>query len=477
MGQECPVPTLQRWLQCDPRFEAGQSLLLDGPSGIPYKTRNMQNTGNPLFAWKVLLICLLLALTQPVSAQEFRAAIAVRVVTPNPLLPVSGGMGPSSPTTEQRGDLNVRALVMETPDTRVAIVSADFLGFPAVLGDRVRERVASVPASNILIGATHTHSAPDCYGFPDERGQSSIDLEYLDRVCTGMVEAIEEAVDALQPASVKIATGDARGKIAFNYYAEALFDSRCHVIQFLNADHQPFATLVNYAIHPEVLGSDLGILSPDLVGPLYDRIAEGGGGVGIFMNGALGGMITADNRGSEGKSMRTWEECLRIGRLLADESLRIVAKAPIQQDPTLFCAARTISFPVDSPLLRAVMKLSPLRYASDDFTQIPTMINIVNLGNAQILTIPGEAMPNIGAYLQRKLHGEHNLLFGLTNDAFGYILTPEDWGAFPRYDYISRVSLGERTGAIYVRDALRLADDSPRPQQLIHGASPGSALQ
>ena len=45
--------------------------------------------------------------------------------------------------------------------------------------------------------------------------------------------------------------------------------------------------------------------------------------------------------------------------------------------------------------------------------------NVVNLGDAQILTIPGEALPNIGFYLKRKMHGGQNLLFGFTNDAFG----------------------------------------------------------
>jgi hypothetical protein len=53
--------------------------------------------------------------------------------------------------------------------------------------------------------------------------------------------------------------------------------------------------------------------------------------------------------------------------------------------------------------------------------------------HAQILTIPGEAMPNIGFYLKRKMRGTHNLLFGLTNDAFGYILTKVDFQSFPRY--------------------------------------------
>ena len=77
---------------------------------------------------------------------EFRAGIAVRVVTPEPLLPVSGGVGPSNPVTKKQGDLTVRAMVLESGGTRVVFVSTDFLGFPAVLGDRVRRQVKSHPA-------------------------------------------------------------------------------------------------------------------------------------------------------------------------------------------------------------------------------------------------------------------------------------------------------------------------------------------
>jgi hypothetical protein len=407
----------------------------------------------------------LLAAVLPALA-EFRAAIAVRNVTPDPLLPVSGGVGPSHPVTQKAGDLTVRALVLENDGTRVAFVSADFLGFPAVLGDKVRARVAGVPGTNILIGATHTHSAPDCYGFPDETGKTSADLKYLDLVCARTAEAINEAVAKLQPAALKIATGEARGRIAYNYYAEQLYDPRCHVIQALDAAGRPLATLVNYAIHPEVLGADRGLLSPDLIGPLYDRLAESGGGTGIFLNSAQGGMVTADNRRPDGREARDWPECQRIGRLLADEALRIVAGAPVQQDPKLFCAARTVEFPVDSPLLLAVMQASPLGYPPAGDRRVATRLNLVNLGNAQILTIPGEALPNIGFYLKRKMAGEHNLLFGLTNDAFGYLLTQEDWGSFKRYDYITRVCLGELTGEIYVNAALRLVADCPQPPKL-----------
>jgi len=237
------------------------------------------------------------------------------------------------------------------------------------------------------------------------------------------------------------------------------------VIQLLDAGGKPFATLVNYAIHPEVIGSRQGICSPDLVGPLYDRIQAKGGGIGIFMNSAQGGMVTADNRLPAGKEARDWEECVRIGNLLADEAIRIVQNAPEQSSPKLFCAARVLSLPVDSPLMRQLIKQLPgakLAGAAED--KVTTQMNLVNIGNAQILTIPGEALPNIGYYLKRKMRGRHNLLFGLTNDAFGYILTKEDYDSFQPYEYVSRTSLGERTGEVLVQEALKFVAESPAPE-------------
>ena len=429
---------------------------------------NNLHASHPSTRLRGVALALLLAITvfiTPARA-EFRAGIAVRIVTPDPLLPVSGGIGPSKPATRKEGDLTVRALVLSDGATKIAIVSADFLGFPSVLGNKARAQVKGIPPENVLIGATHTHSGPDCYGFPDGKGGTAADLKYLDSVCSRMAEAINEAATNLRPASLKIATGEAKGKIAYNYYAERLYDPRCHVIQALGADGKPFATLVNYAVHPEVLGSSVGICSPDLIGPLYARLAEQGAGTGIFMNSAQGGMVTADNRTPGGKDARTWEECERIGRLLADEALRVVANAPEQKSPMLHCESRTISFPVDSPQLRAVMAASPVGLGTKDTTRVSTQLNLLNIGNAQILTIPGEALPNIGFYLKRNMRGEHNLLFGLTNDAFGYILTRVDWSSFKVYDYVSRTCLGEKTGEIFIEEALRLIAESPAPEKL-----------
>ena len=365
-------------------------------------------------------------------------------------------------------------MVFEQGNTRIAIVNVDNLGWSSILGNKSRALIKGIPPENILIGSTHTHSAPDAYGFPDMSGKSFADLNYLDWCVKQIADAVNEAITKLEPASLKIAVDEAKGKIAYNYYAPQFYDPRCGVIQALATTGinkgKPIATLVNYAIHPEVLGSGRGILSPDLCGPLYDRIESKVGGIALFMNGAQGGMVTADTRlelgkeGMGGKEDNTWNECIRIGELLADEALRIIEKAPILENPPIYCTSRNIEFPIDSEIMRYILKKSPLKYEFKKENYVSTQLNLLNIGPAQILTIPGEALPNIGYYVKRNMPTKFPFLFGLTNDAFGYMLTKVDFNSFKKYEYISRTSLGEMTAEIYMEQALKLVKESPKPQ-------------
>ncbi len=409
-----------------------------------------------------ILFCFI---TITVNAQSFKAGAAYRIITPDPLLPVSGGIGTPEPVTQKQGDLFVRVMVLEKGATRVAIVGIDNLGWPAILGDKSRELIKGIPPENILIGVTHTHSAPDAYGFPNEKGEVLADMDYLSWCVQQIADAVNEAVEKLEPAELKIAVGEAKGKIAYNYYAPRLYDPRCGVIQAIGTsgtnEGKVISTLVNYAIHPEVIGPGRGILSPDAIGPMYDRIESKVGGVAIFMNSAQGGMVTADNRRPNNKEASDYAECTRIGELLADQALSIVENAEIQKDPNLFCASKTIELPIDSELMRMIIDNSPMGMKLSNGYNIQTNINLLNIGTAQVLTIPGEALPNIGFYLKRKMHTNDPFLFGLTNDAFGYIITKEDFNSFKRYEYISETSLGERTADILIRESLNLVNESP----------------
>ena len=416
----------------------------------------------------IVFVIPILFIVSNVQAQTFKAGVAVRVITPEPLLPVSGGVGTPNPTHILKGNLYARALVLEKGNTRIAIVSIDNLGWPAALGDKSRALIKGIPPENILIGATHTHSAPDAYGFPDKSGKSSVDLKYLDWCVHQIADAVNEAVKNLEPASLKTAFGETKGKISYNYYAPDLYDPRCSVLQVIatsgkNKD-KPISTLINYAIHPEIIGSSRDILSPDLCGPLYDRIAEKGGGTAIFMNSAQGGMVTADNRLPNGGEANDWNECMRIGDLLADESLRIVSTAPVQNNPDIYCASRTIMFPIENEGMKFIFEHSPLQFKSKSIDSVDTRLNLLNIGTAQIVTIPGEALPNIGYYIKRHMNTKQPFLFGLTNDAFGYILDKVDFNSFKRYDYICQTSLGPLTGDIYINEVLKWLKTAPSPQ-------------
>ena len=150
---------------------------------------------------------------------------------------------------------------------------------------------------------------------------------------------------------------------------------------------------------------------------------------------------------------------------MAEEALRIVKDAPEQKDPTLFCDSISVRFPVDSMLMWAVIAGSPLKYPHNDDQSINARINLVNLGNAQILTIPGEALPNIGFYLKRKMRGQAQP--AVRPDQRSLRLHPDE-GRFPELSPLRvrlATSLGEMTGEILIEKSLEFVNKSPLPDQ------------
>src|SRR5487761_1945860 len=130
------------------------------------KTRTAERGIMSVMRKRHVFLCL--AFLSTLGAQPaFEAGAARRIITPDPLLPVSGGMGIPSPSKSKQGELTARAMVFRSGGESVAVVGLDLLGFPSVLGDRVRAMVPRLKPEQILIGSTHTHSAPDCYAYPD----------------------------------------------------------------------------------------------------------------------------------------------------------------------------------------------------------------------------------------------------------------------------------------------------------------------
>ena len=93
---------------------------------------NNMSLGAPKTIFLVILSFLMYV--SGVSAQELMVGSAKRVLTPNPILPVSGGVGMPKPATIKQGDLTARVMVMTKGNEKIAIVAIDNLGWPAALG-------------------------------------------------------------------------------------------------------------------------------------------------------------------------------------------------------------------------------------------------------------------------------------------------------------------------------------------------------
>ena len=299
----------------------------------------------------------------------------------------------------------------------------------------------------------------------------------MEFVCDKAAEAVNEALDHLEPCRLKIATGEAKGKIAYNYYAPQLYDRRMSVIQAQSRRRQERRHARQLRDSSRSAGQRGRLLQPRSGRPAVRQARSGRRRHGHFHERRTrrndhgrqpAARPAAQPDGGEWKDSRTWDECLRIGHLMADEAERIVKDAPVQENPQLVCDSMNVEFPIENPLMWAITVGSPLKYPHNDANHSVTCrLNLINLGNAQIVTIPGRGVAEHRLLSQAEnAAASNNLLFGLTNDAFGYILTKVDFHSFPRYDYVSRTSLGEMTGEILIDNSSSWSTRTVAPEHL-----------
>src|SRR5262245_31496633 len=105
----------------------------------------------------------------PAHAQPnktFRAGAATSNITPPLGSPVVGGFAPF-PSTHIHDELHARCLVLDDGATKLVLVVCDLLGIDRRVSDEARELLQKdlgIPPENVLISATHTHSAASALG-------------------------------------------------------------------------------------------------------------------------------------------------------------------------------------------------------------------------------------------------------------------------------------------------------------------------
>jgi hypothetical protein len=230
-----------------------------------------------------MLACLMFFLPQIRGAETHNLKVGVAKVdiTPKDTTGLVGIV--VRPYGGVHDQLYARALVMDNGANSAAIVALDLveMGDTTVLRQRL-EKELGIPASNIIINASHDHNAPR--GGPPTPGTSSADgrpystPEYVQQVDNSIVEVLKQAKTGLQPARVGYGTGKVDVSVARYGYTVArgwrenpnedgFSDKTLAVVKFDTPNGAPIALLFNYAVHSNSMtGEPKNMISGDIAG-------------------------------------------------------------------------------------------------------------------------------------------------------------------------------------------------------------------
>lgn len=389
-------------------------------------------------------VAALLAASLPSAAQTtWRVGVGLRSITP---VPATGqhmaGLGDPEDQRVSEGshdEIWCRAMAVGDGQTTVVFAVVDLIGLfhPDVLD--IARRIGGVPPENVLLGATHVHSAPDTLGlWGPARDQSGVDAAYLEFVKVQSAAAIQEAVDSLEPAVIAFATGESPPRTSVNWNDPACKDDAIGILQARRANGEVIGTLVNWACHPEVMWTQNRLLTSDFAHYLRDEVEGDQGGVCVYYNGPLGGMVSP---WEDPEKQNTWEECERIGRTVGAEVNRALTEAKPAEPTPIQVASVTFQLPMGSPALLALRAAGVIqRGGNEPEGRVITAVAAVALGPAQFVTLPGEALPAVGFLVRTMMDAPHQFLLGIALDELGYII-PTEGINLRKYGYEQTMSI------------------------------------
>jgi len=162
-----------------------------------------------------------------VPSPRLEAGVAVTDITP-PLGYRMSGYFRERLSTGVLNPLHAKALVLQQGDARAALVFCDIIGLPRHVSSRARDLAAQrtgIPAKNILVAATHTHTGPLYFGalrnYLHERAVASHGedpcekADYPSELAVHIAEAVEKANAEMRPMQLQAGVARQQG-LSFN---------------------------------------------------------------------------------------------------------------------------------------------------------------------------------------------------------------------------------------------------------------------
>lgn len=388
---------------------------------------------------------------RPRGSQAYlRVGAAAVDITPPEGAPVwLAGYGFERPMRRIHDPISARALYLDDGARRVALVVADVVGLSLAAATRIRRLVG--PGIEVVVASTHNHQGPDTLGYwgpailhavPAETGIRPGYQRGLER---RMAQAVARAAWSARPARLAAAEAELPPGLVRNLRDPADVPDRMLVLQARSLAGAPLATLVNLACHPETLGDRAQLLSADFPGPLRAGLEAGGGGVGLFVNGALGGMLTADvPDAAELQERLTFVGSM--GGALAQAALAAVGRVAPLSGPTPVAYARAeVELAGDNDLYRFLERTGLVEArARGPGGGLMSEVGRLSVGPVALGVMPGEPTPRVGRQVQeilRRAGYDFTGVVGLGNDELGYLLDPAQFDD-PEFAYEVSVSPG-----------------------------------
>ena len=279
------------------------------------------------------------------AAGPLKAGAARVEITPPLGLTMYGYGSRKAGATGVRDPLMARVLVLETDETRVALVVLD-LGEPPALEwvKRLRDNAKrSSGISYVLVTATHTHAGPDIRPVFPPTQSPDWESEALARISRAVDEAHQHVVDA------RIGTGYGSVLIGHNRLRlepdgtitwfernntmtpTSPVDPVVSVLRLDTMEGTPIAILVNYACHPVVFGPDNLQYSADFPGVTIATIERELGGQAMFFQGGDGDInpfYAVHPLDQDAVRMRDW-----TGERLGKEAVRVAKNIRTESTP------------------------------------------------------------------------------------------------------------------------------------------------
>jgi hypothetical protein len=224
-----------------------------------------------------------------------------------------GGYGARTGVSKGIHDpLYVRTLVLDDGTTKLVLAVCDLVGVPAELVTQAREQIErdyGIPAENVAISATHTHSGPLL---------RTAGVEDLISVTARKVAgSVQVALSHMQPATLKVGTVEVTTISQNRRHPDWPIEATVTVLVAApEGGAGPVATVVNYACHATVLEHDNLLYSADFPGAMARAVESVVGGVSIYMQGAAGNINPIWMR-------HDFREVDRIGGILGAAAARV----------------------------------------------------------------------------------------------------------------------------------------------------------